>query len=355
MNENYGYTSGPGDYYEEYTNEKTKEARSTFSRLFLALFSLNGIAYAAVLLIQIIMILVIGDIQKTNDILTNPYIEWLVGVGPIYLLGVPLFYLITRNMKTAPLEKKKLNFSDFLIYLLICEGVMFVGNIIGTSLNGVIGAIIGESVKNTTSELIESSPIFLTVIFAVIIGPVIEEFIFRKIMISRLARYGEGVAIVVSSVAFGLFHGNFYQFFYAALLGAVLGYVALKTGNWIYTVIMHSIVNLLGSVAVIPVIKASDRLAEVGENAVSGEAFDAIGMIQDTMLISSYAIIQYAIYICGLVLLYNYFRNKKFKLSPICEYRIPRDRVASSVILNVGAILYLVLSLGIFGLSIFAV
>ena len=355
MNEDFGYNTVTGDYYEQYTNEKIKEARRTFSRLFLGVLALNGIAYAVVFGIQIIMILAIGDVGKVNSIFTNPYLQWLFGIGPLYLFGVPAFYLITKNMKTAPIEKKKLEISDFFIYLLMCEGVMLVGNLIGNTLNGVIGAFIGHEVQNSTSDLVESSPIFMTIIFAVIIGPIIEEFIFRKMLISRLARYGEGLAIVVSAVAFGLFHGNLYQFFYATFLGLILGYVAIKTGNWFYTAIMHMIVNFIGSVLVLPIMKATERIEEAASGAASGEAFDAITMIRDGMLVGSYAVIQYAIYICGLVLIFNYFKHKKFKLSPICEYKIPRDRISTTVVFNVGGILLLILSLGIFGLSIFAV
>ena len=101
---------------------------------------------------------------------------------------------------------------------------MFVGNMIGSSLNGIIGTILGHEIKNSTSDLIETTPLWLVFLVVVIIGPIVEELMFRKLMIDRLGRYGDAVAITVSSIAFGLFHGNFYQFFYAAMLGFVLGY-----------------------------------------------------------------------------------------------------------------------------------
>ena len=48
---------------------------------------------------------------------------------------------------------------------------------------------------------------------------------FRKLIIDRMSIYGDKLAIIVSSIAFGLFHGNFYQIFYATLIGFILGYV----------------------------------------------------------------------------------------------------------------------------------
>lgn len=58
--------------------------------------------------------------------------------------------------------------------------------------------------------------------------------------------WGEQVAIFGSAFLFGLFHGNFGQFFYAFAVGAVFAYVALRTGGIRYTVALHFLVNLLG-------------------------------------------------------------------------------------------------------------
>lgn len=49
---------------------------------------------------------------------------------------------------------------------------------------------------------------------------------------------------------FGAFHLNLYQFFYAFFLGAVFGYIYVKTGRLRYTIALHATVNFLGGVAV---------------------------------------------------------------------------------------------------------
>ena len=68
----------------------------------------------------------------------------------------------------------------------------------------------------------------------------------RELILRRLAPWGEPVAIFGSAFLFGLFHGNFGQFFYAFAVGAVFAYVALRTGGIRYTVALHFLVNLLG-------------------------------------------------------------------------------------------------------------
>lgn len=62
----------------------------------------------------------------------------------------------------------------------------------------------------------------------------VEEFIFRGIVLGSLKRYGEGFAVLASSILFGLIHGNFEQIPFAFLVGLALGFLAVQTGSlWV--------------------------------------------------------------------------------------------------------------------------
>ena len=61
----------------------------------------------------------------------------------------------------------------------------------------------------------EECPWF-TFTFSVVLAPVMEELIFRKVLIDRTIVYGDKAAVVLSGLLFGVFHGNFHQFFYAS-------------------------------------------------------------------------------------------------------------------------------------------
>ena len=39
----------------------------------------------------------------------NIYFSWVLGVGPMYLIGLPILLLITRNMQTKKRERQKLH------------------------------------------------------------------------------------------------------------------------------------------------------------------------------------------------------------------------------------------------------
>ena len=80
------------------------------------------------------------------------------------------------------------------------------------------------------------------------LAPIFEELIFRKLIIDRTRRFGELTSILLSSFLFGLVHCNVYQIFYAFALGLILGYVYMRTGNVILTIIMHVLINSSSSI-----------------------------------------------------------------------------------------------------------
>ena len=98
---------------------------------------------------------------------------------------------------------------------------------------------------NTVNEL--SSPNFtcgiILFVQMVVIAPLFEEFWFRGMVLESLRPYGNGVAIFISAFLFGLTHANFAQFFYAALMGIFLGYIAVSTKSVVTTTIIHAIFN----------------------------------------------------------------------------------------------------------------
>ena len=108
--------------------------------------------------------------------------------------------------------------------------------------------MLGISGENPIDALLGESNLIITFVCTCILAPIFEELIFRKIMMDRLSAFGGGVAICFSAVAFGLFHGNFSQIFYATAVGIVLGYVYHRTGKVIYTVILHGMLNFVGGI-----------------------------------------------------------------------------------------------------------
>ena len=81
-----------------------------------------------------------------------------------------------------------------------------------------------------------------------VVPAISEEFLFRGAILGVLKPYGEGFAIAMSALLFGLVHGNLTQIPFAVLGGIFFGYVRVYTGSLIFPMILHAANNLLSVV-----------------------------------------------------------------------------------------------------------
>lgn len=86
-----------------------------------------------------------------------------------------------------------------------------------------------------------------SIIYTVIAAPIVEEIIFRGLILSRLRKSMPlPIAIIISSLFFALAHGQLLWMTYAFILGCVLAIVDVKTDTIAISVIIHMLFNLLG-------------------------------------------------------------------------------------------------------------
>jgi uncharacterized protein len=83
----------------------------------------------------------------------------------------------------------------------------------------------------------------------VVLAPVLEELIFRGIMLKGLLkRYSPATAIVVSSVLFGVVHLNPWQFISALILGIFIGWIYYRTRSISLAIIIHAFNNFTATI-----------------------------------------------------------------------------------------------------------
>ena len=124
------------------------------------------------------------------------------------------------------------------------EGLILIGSSIGNPIHTALTTpFTGNSLDNATSLMQDANVVIRTLVVG-IGAPVFEELIFRKVLIDRTIKYGEYVSIVLSGIMFGLLHGNFSQFFFAALIGMLFAYIYIRTGRVRYTIYLHAAINL---------------------------------------------------------------------------------------------------------------
>jgi len=86
--------------------------------------------------------------------------------------------------------------------------------------------------------------LIILILSACIVGPAFEEILFRGIIFTGLRRkFSFSVALILQALLFGLMHGNPWQFFYAYILGILLG-LLVKWSRSIYpAIILHVVIN----------------------------------------------------------------------------------------------------------------
>lgn len=307
--------------------------KNNFSKLGFGISFFILVIMLSSLIIDLVVYNVFPDIYYSNL-----YINLLSPIC-IYGFGLPVLLLLIGKMSKKAPEKQKMKFGSWMLILLVCFGLMYIGANLGNQMMDNISRYFGNEYGNPVESMIDYSNLWITAIFVVIIAPIGEELIFRKLIIDRTAQYGSFVSIMLSALIFGLMHSNFSQFFYAFALGIVFGYVYYNTGNVFLTMALHAAVNFVGSIVT--------SFLQMGLNDLITDLNAANGMDLDVILEHGFVILSVLLYdvfvygtmACAIVL--PIVLRKRIVLKK-GEVALPRGKALSTVISNAGMITMIV-------------
>lgn len=107
----------------------------------------------------------------------------------------------------------------------------------------------GSGIKVPDVDLSFSSNNFGTLIVyfvsTIVVAPVLEEFVFRGLLLRILKPYGLWFSAIITAMMFALLHGNIPQGVGAFFIGIVFAIVAIKSGSVIPSMILHALNNLI--------------------------------------------------------------------------------------------------------------
>lgn len=327
--------------------EWLKQARRDFSRIGASLCLMVVVWYALATVLEGALYAAVGGKGEAPN--------WVTYVGsgvPLYLIAMPVAVVLMG--KSTVIETRKFNMKPGMFFklLLMCLPMMWVGSMVGSMLSLALSD--GEA-TNRVADLAMQTNIW-NVVFLVILGPIFEEWMFRKQLIDHTRKYGEKTAILLSGLAFGLFHMNLFQFFYAFLLGVMFGYIYMRTSKLRYSTAMHMIINFNGGVLAPWILTRVDldQLDKVSQAAENGNVAameqwasqNATGLA--IMLV--YFLLYGAVILAGFVLLIRNFRKAEFYIAP---EELPRGVRAKTVYGNVGMITFIVVTVLLTAISLF--
>ena len=162
----------------------------------------------------------------------------------LLVLAVALTAVVRGDFKQVfPIHKPKLSavFGTILLWIGSFLAIMIITMIIAYFFpEEVIGVSQGLGMEFASLTFIISFVI-------VSISPAIcEEAVFRGVVMHSFDNgKNKWIAIVVTGLIFGAFHGNIWRFVPTALLGIMLGYIVYETDNIIYGALFHAINNAM--------------------------------------------------------------------------------------------------------------
>ncbi|MBO6089403.1 MAG: CPBP family intramembrane metalloprotease [Lachnospiraceae bacterium] len=312
-----------------------------------------GIAYSVFSIVVTCVQLFISLGLSLLPIELTPNINSLITFGMVILsvdiIGFPLIYILTKMIPARDIPNRKFGFFKFLPYIFMTFAIMLPGSIIGSLIHSMLTVPFGGSGANAVTEILFNSSPIPRIITVGILAPIFEELIFRKLLVDRLSRYSSFMAIIVSGLFFGLYHGNFAQFFFATGIGFLFAFLYTKTGKIHLTIILHMIVNLFTSVITTTAIQkflALNPNRDLSQEYLmahpeAAAALGGVGLVYVTMGVLAFI---------GIICFIVFAVTKKFRLEKI-EGEPTKAEALKALFSNKYAWLFILSAIGLFIIS----
>lgn len=183
------------------------------------------------------------------------FISWLTSDISSYLVpALSAFFLFRRERLPVPRREDFIAWAEMpLVFFASCFAGS-IANIITQYISLILDSLFGtgeipDAMAGSLPDDGQSGSAWIFVLFVVIIAPVCEELIFRKLLLQPLRSCGDMFAVLTSAFIFGAFHGNFDQFPYAFAVGTMYGILAVRSSSILPTIALHFVNNLLVTAA----------------------------------------------------------------------------------------------------------
>lgn len=88
-------------------------------------------------------------------------------------------------------------------------------------------------------------PIWLSLIAFAVVPAIVEEYVFRGVILGAYLQIEERAAVFISSLFFAMLHFSLGSVMYGFMYGCIFALVRVATGNLIYSVAMHGVFNMV--------------------------------------------------------------------------------------------------------------
>ena len=154
-----------------------------------------------------------------------------------WILSFPIIYYFVKTYKKYEYFKtnEKLNAKNFSVYF---ASAFWIGNFFSFLI------VLISSHKGRTPVVAIYESLYTDIIMTVFVAPVLEEIVFRGVIMNNLKKYGIKTAIIINSIFFALSHYNTDMIIPAFFTGIIFSYVAYKYSIK-YSILIHFFINAI--------------------------------------------------------------------------------------------------------------
>lgn len=230
---------------EKLMQKKLRRYMGRSGWVLLIYYLLMNVAVTLSLLVDAIGKAIAGQLDLMEDLG-----ESLLGNAWGYILASVIGLLILFLWKKRQFcfielwkHERPMTACNFLVILVVFLGMQGAFQIFAITLELILN-LFGFSALAAIDLASGMPDTFSMFLYVGLVAPIVEEILFRGVLLRMMRPYGKLFAIVTTAFLFGMFHGNPVQTPYAFLSGIVLGYVTVEYSiGW--AMVLHMINNLI--------------------------------------------------------------------------------------------------------------
>lgn len=222
------------------------------------------------------------DFASLTEQTIKSIIQWSTAIALtsdiVVLIVLFIIYLVKKEKAKEELSLRKIRFKDLLPPVLLGITISAAETVL-LLLLPIPGGLMDKYEK--AAEALYSGSVVLQILSIVIVAPVVEELIFRGLILSRLRKgMSPAAAAIVSSLIFGVAHGTPVWMACAFLAGLALSFLCIRYRSVLAPIAMHITFNLISVVT---------------DNVFTGIQFNGIACI---------VVLVFSLAICGFIIFY---------------------------------------------------
>lgn len=192
-------------------------------------------------------------INMTNDELFKLLTDVSIYLDTIFgFLGLWWLYYYTKKKGILSLRRVQISMFDLLLIICGYVGLLVLSGLLDTIFRSFGVSIATPDNQKAVEDLLTTNPV-LMIISAMILAPIKEEWITRKLIIGSIFKNLPYVGLLVSSFGFGLLHMiagfSLYALIQYSLAGLIFGLIYIKTKRIEVSMLAHFLNNFVSIIA----------------------------------------------------------------------------------------------------------